>query len=135
MADQTEQLKSKYQSVINFMSAQGVRVQNLHAENGKLVLRAQAKTKSDSNKVWEQIKLVDKNYSADLMAEITFEKEDAPAAAAERTYTVKKGDTLSAIAKDHYGEASDYKKIFAANRDQLSDADEIKPGQVLKIPT
>jgi len=78
---------------------------------------------------------VDKNYAADLSAEISFDKDDSQAAApAARTYTVKKGDTLSAIAKAEYGEASEYKKIFAANRDQLTDADEIKPGQVLKIP-
>ena len=50
------------------------------------------------------------------------------------TYTVKKGDTLSHIAKAHYGRASQWKRIFEANRDQLDDPDRIKPGQVLKIP-
>jgi nucleoid-associated protein YgaU len=50
------------------------------------------------------------------------------------TYTVKKGDTLSHIAKAHYGRASQWKRIFEANRDQLDDPDKIKPGQVLKIP-
>jgi nucleoid-associated protein YgaU len=138
MADQAEQLKSKYQSVINLISSLGARLQNQHVENGKLVLRAQAKTKSDSNKIWDQIKLVDKNYAADLAAEIKFDTDDSqkapPAAAAQKTYTVRKGDTLSAIAKQHYGDASEYRKIFAANRDQLSDPDEIKPGQVLKLP-
>jgi nucleoid-associated protein YgaU len=56
------------------------------------------------------------------------------AAPAARTYTVKSGDTLSAIAKDQLGDAKAYMKIFEANRDQLSDPDKIKPGQVLKIP-
>jgi nucleoid-associated protein YgaU len=51
-----------------------------------------------------------------------------------KTYTVKKGDTLSEIAQQHYGKASDFKKIFEANRDVLSDPDKIKPGQVLKLP-
>jgi nucleoid-associated protein YgaU len=52
----------------------------------------------------------------------------------DRTYTVVKGDTLSHIAKAHYGKASKWKAIFDANRDQLSDPDKIQPGQVLKIP-
>ena len=51
-----------------------------------------------------------------------------------RTYTVKAGDTLSKIAKEHLGDANAYMKIFNANKDQLSDPDKIKPGQVLKIP-
>ena len=50
------------------------------------------------------------------------------------TYTVKAGDTLSKIAKEHLGDANAYMKIFEANKDQLSDPDKIKPGQVLKIP-
>ena len=51
-----------------------------------------------------------------------------------QTYTVKKGDTLSHIAEQFYGKASQWQLIFAANRDQLDDADKIQPGQVLKIP-
>jgi nucleoid-associated protein YgaU len=50
------------------------------------------------------------------------------------TYTVQKGDTLSHIAKAHYGRASKWNAIFEANRDILDDPDRIKPGQVLKIP-
>ena len=52
----------------------------------------------------------------------------------ERTYTVEKGDNLSTIAKQFYGKASAWPRIFEANRDQLDDPDRIKPGQVLKIP-
>ncbi|GAB3100683.1 LysM peptidoglycan-binding domain-containing protein [Lysobacter terrae] len=52
----------------------------------------------------------------------------------EMTYTVVKGDTLSHIAKEHYGKASKWQVIFEANRDQLDDPDKIYPGQVLKIP-
>lgn len=49
-------------------------------------------------------------------------------------YTVKPGDTLSHIAQAHYGRASQWPRIFDANRDQLDDPDRIRPGQVLKIP-
>jgi nucleoid-associated protein YgaU len=51
------------------------------------------------------------------------------------SYTVQKGDTLSKISKQFYGDANKYKKIFDANRDQLKDPDKIQPGQVLRIPT
>ena len=51
-----------------------------------------------------------------------------------QTYVVKRGDTLSRIAEEFYGDASLYPKIFEANRDILSDPDRIKPGQKLRIP-
>jgi len=54
--------------------------------------------------------------------------------AGETTYTVVKGDTLSHIAKEHYGKASKWHAIFDANRDQIDDPDKIFPGQVLKLP-
>jgi len=52
----------------------------------------------------------------------------------ERSYTVEAGDTLSHIAKAHYGKAGKWRAIFEANRDQIDDPDRIFPGQVLKIP-
>ena len=49
-------------------------------------------------------------------------------------HTVVKGDTLSAIAKKHNGDANKYQKIFEANTPMLSHPDKIIPGQVLRIP-
>jgi nucleoid-associated protein YgaU len=61
--------------------------------------------------------------------------DTVPAAGGGSTsYTVQKGDTLSAIAQQHYGKASRWHAIFEANRDQLDDPDLIRPGQVLKLP-
>lgn len=54
--------------------------------------------------------------------------------AAGSFHTVERGDTLSAIAKKHYGDASKYPRIFEANRPMLTDPDKIYPGQVLRIP-
>ncbi len=51
-----------------------------------------------------------------------------------RTYTVKSGDTLGKIAKQFYGDAMKYPKIFEANQPMLDDPDKIYPGQVLRIP-
>ena len=56
------------------------------------------------------------------------------AKSALRTYEVKKGDSLSKIAKHVYGDASKWKQIFEANTDKLKDPDKIFPGQVLTIP-
>ncbi len=49
-------------------------------------------------------------------------------------YTVKSGDTLSKIAKSHYGDAQTYTQIFEANKPMLSHPDKIYPGQTLRIP-
>ena len=51
-----------------------------------------------------------------------------------RTYTVKSGDTLWAIASEMYGSGGKYMKIFEANTNILENPDKIKPGQVLVIP-
>ncbi len=51
-----------------------------------------------------------------------------------QTYVVQKGDTLSKIAKEHYGKSSKYHAIFEANKDILKDPDHIFPGQELKLP-
>ena len=58
----------------------------------------------------------------------------APAAPKERIHEVVKGDTLSKIAKQYYGDANKYRKIFDANRDILDNPDLIKVGQKLRIP-
>jgi nucleoid-associated protein YgaU len=138
MADRFEQLKLKYQSVLNFIQSQGVQLQNLNMEGDKLLIRASAASADLKNRVWDQIKLVDPKFS-DLIADI-----QAPAAAAAaaggpssttaRTYTVQPGDSLSKISKHFYGDANMYMKIFDANKDKLSDPDKVKVGTELLIP-
>jgi nucleoid-associated protein YgaU len=51
------------------------------------------------------------------------------------TYVVRAGDTLSKIAEKILGNSGASADIFKANRDQLSDPNALRPGQVLKIPT
>jgi nucleoid-associated protein YgaU len=58
----------------------------------------------------------------------------ASAAPDSNYYTVKRGDTLSQIAKVNYGDASKYPIIFEANRPMLTNPDRIYPGQLLRIP-
>ncbi|NEX16860.1 MAG: peptidoglycan-binding protein LysM [Halochromatium sp.] len=49
-------------------------------------------------------------------------------------YIIKKGDNLSAIAKQFYGDANAYPKIFEANREVIKNPDLIYPGQKIRIP-
>lgn len=49
-------------------------------------------------------------------------------------HTVERGDTLSKISKEHYGDSNQYPLIFEANKPMLQDPDKIYPGQVLRIP-
>ena len=58
----------------------------------------------------------------------------APKPAEARTYTVAKGDSLSKIAKQLYGDAGKWHQIYDANKDTIKNPDLIHPGQVLKIP-
>lgn len=67
--------------------------------------------------------------------ELPTAKDLEDAAFSSRTYTVQKGDTLSKIAKEMYGNAGKYPVIFEANQPMLKHPDKIYPGQVLRIPT
>lgn len=71
---------------------------------------------------------------SDVQAGSAVPAQGAAGAAAAATYTVVAGDTLSRIAKRHYGDANQWPRIFEANRDQLDNPDRIFPGQVLRIP-
>jgi nucleoid-associated protein YgaU len=57
-----------------------------------------------------------------------------PAPPAPHMYTVVSGDSLSRIAQREYGDSSQWRKIFEANRDQIKDPNLIHPGQSLRIP-
>jgi LysM repeat protein len=101
--------------------------------DGKLHWSGTVQSEADKNLIWDAIKTIP-SWPDDIVADIRVVAPAAPAQAAGRTYTVKPGDTLSAIAKEQLGSANAYMRIFEANRDQLSDPNKIKPGQVLKIP-
>jgi nucleoid-associated protein YgaU len=62
--------------------------------------------------------------------QMTVQVVEAPAT----FYTVKKGDSLSKISKEFYGDYMRYPEIFEANKPMLAEVDLIYPGQVLRIP-
>lgn len=131
--DRFEELKNKYQSVLRLIEQTGVRLQNLHVQDNKLFIRGSAASQDIKNKIWDHIKLVSPKYE-DLTADITVDASLAPPAPKLETYTVQAGDTLSKISKQFYGDTGKYMRIFEANKDQLTDPNKIRVGQVLKIP-
>jgi nucleoid-associated protein YgaU len=127
------ELKVKYQSVLTTIEQQEVRLQNLHVQDNKLFIKGTAPSEDAKNKVWEQVKLVDSNYTNDLTCDIEADASRAVGAAAGggqseggQTYTVKAGDNLSKISKQFYGDPNEYMRIFYANRDKLRDPDRIQ---------
>lgn len=133
--DRLEQLKAKYASVLELIKRSNVSLSHMHVQDDKLFIQGNAPNEAIKNNVWNAIKQVDPSYS-DLMADIGVDSSiPAPAAAAvQQTYTVQPGDSLSKIAKQFYGNANEYMKIFEANTDQLDDPNKIQAGQTLKIP-
>ncbi len=145
--DRLEELKQKYSAALQTIQQKGVRLTHLHVQDNKLVIEGAAPSEAIKNDVWNQIKAADSSYS-DLNCNLTVDSSlpqpaGAPQAAAaaagagssSQTYTVQSGDTLSKIAKQYYGNANDYNKIFEANRDKLSDPNKIQVGQELVIPS
>lgn len=124
-------LTGKYRYAIE--TAKGFNLQGGAEErDGKLYFKGTVATQEQANKIWDAIKTIP-DWPNEIVADIKATGGPAPASA-QSTYTVKSGDTLSKIAKELLGDANAYREIFEANRDQLSDPDKIKPGQVLKIP-
>jgi LysM repeat protein len=137
MAQSFDQLKQKYQAAITMAKNSG-HLQNVNMEGDKLFIRAEVANNDIKNSIWNEIKRADAQYG-DLNADITVNSSlPQPAAASatqtQRTYTVEPGDTLSKIAQKFYGKATEYNKIFEANKDKLPDADHVKAGQELVIP-
>lgn len=113
---------------------------NAEEREGKLYFKGTVATEAEKNEIWNAIKTIP-TWQKDIVADIQVTGGPAAGAAAPtvassagKSYTVKAGDTLGAIAKEHLGSAGAYMKIFELNRDQLTDPDKIKPGQVLHLP-
>jgi nucleoid-associated protein YgaU len=106
---------------------------NAEERDGKLYFKGTVATEALKNEIWTAIKTIP-TWQKDIVADIQVTGGPAAAPAAAKTYTVQAGDTLGHIAKEHLGSAGAYMKIFELNKDQLTDPDKIKPGQVLRLP-
>jgi LysM repeat protein len=126
-------LRDKYAYAIT--TAKGKFDGSAQEKDGKLHFVGSVKTEEEKNELWNAIKTIPE-WKNDIVADIkvTGGPATAKSQATAKTHTVKSGDTLSKIAKEHLGDGNAYMKIFELNRDQLKDPDMIKPGQVLKLP-
>jgi len=141
--DRLEELKNKYKPALDAIQKNGIRLSYLHVQDNKLFIQGAAPSQEAKNTVWNQIKAVDPNYS-DVTCDLTIDPSLAPAQAQAataaagggqgRTYKVQPGDSLSKIAKQFYGDANQYNRIFDANRSKLDNPDKIQVGQELVIP-
>ena len=144
-----EEQKTKYQSVIQMVQAEGIQLANLHQQDGKLFIKGSAPSMEAANKVWDEIKRINPrldDITADFPVDPSLAAKRAPSAASTtstpsgqqtpqfKLYTVKPGDTLSKISQQFYGNAKDYMRIFNANKDKLKDPDHVNVGEELKIP-
>jgi nucleoid-associated protein YgaU len=140
-------LRDKYSQAVTTAKQFGMEG-SAEERDGKLHFHGTVKSEDEKNRIWDAIKTVP-DWQKDVMADIRVKPgaqqqsgggqsqsvpQPTPAKASMKTYTVKSGDTLSEIAKRELGSPGKYMDIFNANRDQLNDPDQIKPGQVLKIP-
>jgi nucleoid-associated protein YgaU len=127
MAD-LDQLKQKYAPVIETIqkfAPYGAALNSVDLDGEKLHLKGTVPSQVVANRVWDQIKKVDPTYS-DLEHEIT------TSGGAEQPYTIKSGDTLSAISLLFYGNANKYPQIAQANG--IADPNKVPIGTTLNLP-
>ena len=127
MAD-LDQLKQKYAPILDLFpkfAPYGANLEGVDQDpDGKIHIKGTVPSTVVANRVWDAIKKVDPTYS-DLHHEI------GTSGPAEQPYTVKGGDTLSAICQLFYGAASKYTEVAS----KLGiDADKIKVGETLQLP-
>ena len=91
-------------------------------------VRGQVQSQADREKIVLAVGNIDHVAKVDDQLTVSSPEPES------KFYTVKSGDSLSKISKEFYGDANQYNKIFEANRPLLKDADDIFPGQVLRIP-
>ncbi|HEX4809513.1 MAG TPA: LysM peptidoglycan-binding domain-containing protein [Bryobacteraceae bacterium] len=137
--DRLEELKNKYQPVLDAIKQRGVVLSHLHVQDNKLFMQGAAPSQDIKNEIWNQIKAVDPQYSdltADINVDTSLPQPTQPRSApSEQTYTVQPGDSLWKISEHFYGKGHLFKSIISANPDKLKDEHSvIHPGDTLKIP-
>ncbi len=125
--------RRRSQALTKVVEGMGFKVENfaVDVDGEKVTLTGTAKSQEEREKIVLLVGNTEGIGSVDDQLKV-----DAAAQAADEAvyYEVKSGDTLSKIAKEHYGNANRYPEIFEANKPMLKDADEIYPGQRLRIP-
>lgn len=115
----------------NSVAALGLDIENMNLDfyNNTASITGLVKSDADRVAIIDTLNTIDGVYSVDDRLVV-----ETPPAPQFETYVIKKGDSLSRIAKHYYGDAMKYKDIFEANKDILDDPNKIFPGQEIKIP-
>ena len=103
-------------------------------DDEKVILTGTVDTLDNKNKIIVTAGNIDGISSVDDRIVVLQPPVVTPPPPEKQFYTVKKGDYLSKIAKQVYGNANKYNIIFEANKPMLKDPNLIYPGQVLVIP-
>jgi LysM repeat protein len=132
--ERIDELKQKYQSVLNLIPTRGVVLAHLHVQDDKLYMQGAAPSDDIKNEVWNEIKAVDPAYE-DLTCDLSVDTSLPQPAPEEIHYTVKPGDSLWKIAQENLGNGALFPKLIEANPGRLKDQNSvIHPGDVLIIP-
>ena len=112
----------------------GVNVSNLNVKDigGTTAVYGSVTTEADKKKAEQAIEARFGKISNHIEVQVG---AGGATVSSGQQYTVKSGDSLSKIAKEVYGDASQWKKIQAANADLIRDPDKIQPGWKLTIPS
>jgi LysM repeat protein len=121
-------LMDKYSDLFALANQIGLQNPDVKEEGGKIRISGQTEYQLDANRLWDNIK-THAGWENDVVADIQARKSDMFG-----VHTVASGDTLSKLAKAYLGDAGRYMDIFNANKDKLSNPDQIKVGQKLNIP-
>lgn len=126
--EEERQVSSK--EILDYIQVLGFKIDNLVVvvQGDKVTLRGEVPTQEEKEKI---ILAVGNIEGVGQVEETIAVVQPAPEA---KLHTVKSGDTLSKIAKEYYGNANEYLKIFEANKPMLAHPDKIYVGQVLRIP-
>ena len=130
-ATKAEAAKAKRVELLkSIVESTGLEIDNLELEidDDKVTVYGQVDSQSDKEKVVLVLGNVEGIASVDDRISVVNPEPEAV------FYEVQSGDSLSKIAKAHYGDAMKYMHIFEANQPLLKDPNLIYPGQVLRIP-
>jgi len=132
LAKKREELLKKQKLILlkGMIDSVGVKVKNLEMDlNGeKVTIYGTVKKQEEKERVILALGNVGGISKVDDRLSVTKPAEES------KFYTVKRGDSLSKIAKRFYGDPKKYKQLFEANQPPLKDPNKIFPGQQLRIP-
>lgn len=120
-------LRDKYSGLLA-MAAERVKNLDVREDQGMLQLKGIVTYRLDGDAVWDKVKTYP-DWQKEVDVQLPVEKTDIYG-----MYTVKSGDTLSALSKAHLGDPKRYMEIFKLNADILQDPNTIRVGQQIKLP-